>query len=153
VSAGRGGSWVVAQFALMGAALVAIVVPPDWPSGARDALVVIGVVLLVLGVIVAVAAGRALGRAMTPFPRPIEGAELVETGPYRVVRHPVYTGGLLFFVGWSLIAGPVALALTLALAALWAGKIAVEERYLRATHPGYVDYARRVRRRLVPGVY
>ena len=150
---GRGGGWVVAQFALMGAALVAIVIPPDWPSGARTALAVAGVVLLVAGAALAVAAGRSLGRAMTPYPRPLEGAQLVETGVYGVVRHPVYTGGLLFFVGWSLIAGPVALAFTLALAALWAGKIAVEERHLRAAHPGYEDYTRRVTRRLVPGVY
>lgn len=149
----RGGGWVLAQFALMGAALVAIVVPPDWPSGARDVLAVVGAALLLAGALVAVAAVRSLGRAMTPFPRPLEGAQLVETGPYRVVRHPVYTGGLLFLVGWSLIAGPVALALTLALAVLWAGKIAVEERYLRAAHPGYDDYANRVPRRLVPGVY
>ena len=149
----RGGGWVVAQFVLMGAALVAIVIPPDWPSGARTALAVVGVVLLLSGAVVAVAAGRALGKGMSPFPRPPEGAPLVETGPYGIVRHPVYTGGLAFFVGWSLIAGPVALALTLVLAVLWAGKIAVEERYLRAVHPGYDDYARRVPRRLVPGVY
>jgi protein-S-isoprenylcysteine O-methyltransferase Ste14 len=144
---------VVAQFALMGAALVAIAVPPDWPSSARTVLAVVGVALVIGGAAFAVAAGRSLGRAMTPYPRPLEGAELVETGPYRVVRHPVYTGGLLFFLGWSLIAGPVALAVTLALAVLWSGKIAVEERHLRAAHPGYDDYARRVPRRLVPGVY
>ena len=91
---GRGGGWVVAQFALMSwAALVAIVVPPDWPSGARDVLAVVGAVLLLAGAVVAVAAGRSLGRAMTPFPRRSRGPPLVETGPYRVVRHPVYTGG------------------------------------------------------------
>ena len=149
----RGGGWVVAQFALMGAALVAIVIPPDWPSDVRTVLAVVGVVLLLSGAVVAVAAGRALGKGMSPFPRPPEGAPLVETGPYGIVRHPVYAGGLGFFVGWSLIAGPVALALTLVLAVLWAGKIAVEERHLRAAHPGYDDYARRVPRRLVPGVY
>ena len=58
---GRGGGWVVAQFALMGAALVAIVVPPDWPSGARDVLAVVGAVLLLAGAIVAVAAAGRSG--------------------------------------------------------------------------------------------
>lgn len=150
---GRGGGWVVAQFALMALGLVAVVIPPDWPSSVRGALTVVGAVLAVAGAAVAVAASRALGRALTPYPRPVEGAPLVEAGPYRFVRHPIYSGALLFFAGWSLFAGPVALAVTAALALLWAGKTAVEERHLRATHPGYADYASRVPRRLVPGLY
>jgi protein-S-isoprenylcysteine O-methyltransferase Ste14 len=150
---GRGGGWVAAQFALIALVVIAVVIPPDWPSGARGVLSVVGAVLALAGAAVAVAASRALGRGLTPFPRPAEGAALVERGPYRVVRHPVYAGGLLFFVGWSLYAGPVALALTVLLALLWAGKTAVEERYLRDVYPAYGDYASRVRSRLVPGVY
>jgi protein-S-isoprenylcysteine O-methyltransferase Ste14 len=150
---GRGGGWVAAQFALIALVVIAVVIPPDWPSGARGVLPVVGAVLALAGAAVAVAASRALGRGLTPFPRPAEGAALVERGPYRVVRHPVYAGGLLFFVGWSLYAGPVALALTVLLALLWAGKTAVEERYLRDVYPAYGDYASRVRSRLVPGVY
>ena len=150
---GRGGGWVAAQFALIALVVIAVVIPPDWPSGARGVLFVVGAVLALAGAAVAVAASRALGRGLTPFPRPAEGASLVERGPYRVVRHPVYAGGLLFFVGWSLYAGPVALALTVLLALLWAGKTAVEERYLRDVYPAYGDYASRVRSRLVTGVY
>ena len=56
-------------------------------------------------------------------------------------------------LGWSLVAGPVALALTLALAVLWAGKARVEETHLHRAYPGYAAYAARVRRRLAPGLY
>ena len=150
---GRGGGWVVAQFALIALIVVAVVIPPDWPSGARGRLSAAGAVLALAGAVVAVWASRALGRGLTPFPRPVEGSPLVETGPYRVVRHPVYSGGLLFFGGWSLYAGPTALVLTAALGVLWAAKTAVEERFLREAHPRYADYAARVPRRLVPGVY
>ena len=150
---GRGSGWVIAQFALIAACLVAVAIPPDWPASARTVLAVVGGLTALAGLGVAVAAARALGRGLTPFPRPVEGAPLAESGPYGVVRHPIYAGGLLFFLGWSLFAGPVALALTALLAVLWAGKTAVEERYLREMHPEYPSYASRVRFRLVPGVY
>jgi protein-S-isoprenylcysteine O-methyltransferase Ste14 len=65
----------------------------------------------------------------------------------------MYAGGLLFFLGWSLFAGPVALVVTGALAVLWAGKTAVEERHLRTAYPAYDQYAARVRFRLVPWIY
>jgi len=142
---GRGGGWVVAQFVLIGAILIAVVVPPDWPDGGRIVRWLAAAVLAVAGVAVCVSAGRVLGRGLTPFPRPVEGAPLAETGPYDVVRHPFYTGALLLFLGWSLVAGPVALVLTIALAGLWVGKARVEEGHLRQAYPGYAAYAARVR--------
>ena len=149
----RGGIWVVAQFVLMAGILLAVIVPPEWPSSARPWLTVLGAVLALKGAALAVWAGRTMGRALTPFPEPARGATLVETGPFAHVRHPVYVGALLLFVGWSLFAGPVALALTGLLALLWAGKAIAEERRLRARFPEYDGYARRVRWRLVPGVF
>lgn len=149
----RGGGWVAAQFALMALCFVAFVIPPDWPARVRGALSAVGAALAICGVALGVWAYRALGRALTPFPRPVEGAPLVASGPYAIVRHPFYAGGILFFTGWSLLAGPVALGVTCLLAVLWAGKVAVEERYLALAHPGYEAYKARVRRRLVPGVY
>ena len=150
---GRGGGWVVAQFALIVLVMVALVIPPEWPSGARGILSVVGAVMAIAGGAVAVLSARALGRARTPVPKPVDQAELVESGPYRVVRHPMYSGGILFFGGWSLYAGLVALLLTAALVVLWVGKTAVEERHLREVHPGYAAYGARVRWRLVPGLY
>lgn len=150
---GRGGGWVIAQFALIALALAAVLVPPGWPEGARGALAVLGALLAACGGTLAVWAARSLGPALTPFPRPAAAGALVETGPYRFVRHPIYAGGILFFAGWSFYAGPIALALTAALAVLWALKAGVEERHLVAHYPAYAVFCRRVRYRLVPRVY
>ena len=149
----RGAGWVWGQFAVIGAVIGLGFVPPDWPDGAAGALSAIGAVLAVTGGVVAVWACRLLGRGFTPYPKPLPGGELRETGPFRVVRHPVYAAGLLFFTGYSVYAGALALVATGALAVLWALKARVEERYLRERYPGYSEYASRVRFRLVPFVY
>ena len=149
----RGTGWVVAQFVLIGLCFLAVLVPPEWPDSARSALTAVGAVVALGGAAFATWAGRTLGPGLTPFPQPPAGAPLVDAGPYGIVRHPFYTGALVFFVGWSLFAGPVALAVTVLLAALWAGKAAVEERHLRQAHSGYASYAARVRWRLLPAVY
>ena len=149
----RGTGYVVAQFVLMGATLLAVLVPPDWPASGRELRWVAAAVLVAAGVAVCVVAGRALGGALVPCPAPVEGAPLAQSGPYGVVRHPFYSGLLLVFAGWSLVAGPAALGLTAALAVLWGFKARLEERHLRLAHPGWDAYAQRVRRRFVPGVY
>jgi len=149
---GRGTGWVVAQFVLIAIVIAAGFVAPDWPEGAQLALSIAGAILAVAGCAFAVWAGRTLGRSLTPFPKPVE-AGLVTHGPFAVVRHPIYTGGLGLFVGYSLFAGPAAFALTLALGVLWAGKLRVEERLLTAVYDGYPAYQARVRWRLVPLLY
>lgn len=149
---GRGSSWVVAQFVLMAAVLAAGFAPPDWPAAAHRALSVAGAALAVAGCVFAVWAGRAMGGSLTPFPKPVE-AGLVTHGPFTIVRHPIYTGGLALFVGYSLFASIPALVLTVALGFLWAGKVRVEERLLAAVYEGYPAYQARVRRRLIPLVY
>lgn len=149
----RGGGWVVLQFVLLAAILGLGLLAPGWPDGARWWLKGAAVLLVVGGALVIAKAGRALGAGLTPFPRPADGAELVESGPYAVVRHPVYTGGLLVAAGISLALSPSALAATAALAVVWALKARVEERFLRERYPAYAAYCERTRRRLVPFVY
>jgi protein-S-isoprenylcysteine O-methyltransferase Ste14 len=137
----------------MAAILVAGVVGPAWPDGARWWLKGAGVLLVFAGAVVVAMAGRALGSGLTPFPKPAEGAELVDSGPYAVVRHPVYSGGILFGAGISLALSPWALAVTAALAVVWALKARVEERFLSDRYPAYADYCTRTQFRLVPFVY
>jgi protein-S-isoprenylcysteine O-methyltransferase Ste14 len=152
-SAGRGAGWVWLQFAVMAVLVGVGFLPPGWPNGAQRVLSVIGLVLVVAGLALAVWASRLLGRGFTPYPRPLEDGELVERGPYRVVRHPVYSAGLVLFIGYSLHTGVLPLVVTAGLGTVWAFKARVEEGFLQEHYAGYGEYASRVRYRLVPFLY
>jgi protein-S-isoprenylcysteine O-methyltransferase Ste14 len=149
---GRGGGWVVAQFVLMAAVLGGGLLPPAWPDGAQRALTIAGAALAAAGLVFAVWGGRTLGRSLTPFPKPVP-AGLVTSGPFAIVRHPIYTGGLAFFTGYALFSSVATFVPTVALALLWAGKIQAEERMLASVYAGYAEYAHRVPWRLIPFVY
>jgi protein-S-isoprenylcysteine O-methyltransferase Ste14 len=137
-----GSGWVVAQFALMALILVLGFLPGDWPGWFRVA----GLVALGIGVAGFVWSVRALGPSLTPHPRPPEGAVLVERGPYRLVRHPIYLAGALLFLGAAVAASIPATAAALLLPVLWHFKAGVEERHLAQRFPAYADYAERVPR-------
>ncbi len=79
---------------------------------------------------------------------------VISSGPYALIRHPMYSGTVLFFVGAPLLLGSWwDVALSPLFAVLFAFRIAIEERALRAGLPGYADYTARVRYRLVPGLW
>jgi protein-S-isoprenylcysteine O-methyltransferase Ste14 len=103
----------------------------------------LGWIVAALGVALAVWAGVTMGHSLSPFPRPPRDAELVERGPYRVLRHPIYVGGTLFFAGISLVFSVYGLVLTGVLALFWLAKARLEERHLLARFPAYDDYRRR----------
>lgn len=149
----RGGGWVVIQFGLLAAIVGSGLLAGGWPDGVRWWLKGAGALLLFCGLLVIVQAARALGSGLTPFPKPAEGGELVQGGPYGVVRHPIYSGGILVAAGISLALSPWALLPTAALALVWALKAAVEERFLADRFPAYATYRRRTRYRLIPYVY
>ena len=82
------------------------------------------------------------------------GHVVCDSGPYRIVRHPGYAGNILALPGivlalssmWTLI--PAAAALIIAVI-----RTVLEDQTLQNELPGYRDYARRVRYRLIPGIY
>jgi protein-S-isoprenylcysteine O-methyltransferase len=96
-----------------------------------------------------------LGRLFTYDVAIAADHRVVDTGPYRLIRHPAYTGSLLSFVGLGVVGGnALSLALLLAPIALaFLHRIAIEETALEAALGSrYVDYAARTRR-LIPFVY
>lgn len=149
----RGGGWVVLQSLLLAGIVAAAVGGPRWPEGVARVLVLAGGLVALAGAVVVVRSSRALGRGLTPFPRPPADGALVTDGPYRRVRHPLYTGVILFAAGIGVAFSPLALALAGVLAVLFGLKARVEERFLREAYPDYDAYASRTRYRLVPFVY
>lgn len=145
-TADKGATWVVAQFALMAVVVATAWLPPATPRWLR----LVGVVVAAAGAVFGVWAGRALGKSLTPFPQPRGRGELVEHGPYRYARHPIYGGGILFFAGLALATSLAALIPTALLALLWIGKSREEERRLAERFPAYAEYRSRVRGRFLP---
>jgi protein-S-isoprenylcysteine O-methyltransferase Ste14 len=109
----------------------------------------LGAALVLLGLVLAYSAIRAMSAARTPVD-PFEPVRaIVTTGPYRFTRNPIYLGFAAALVGlplalgsyWGLILAPVMLALMVALV------IRHEEAYLEQKFgPAYLDYKKSVRR-------
>jgi protein-S-isoprenylcysteine O-methyltransferase Ste14 len=82
------------------------------------------------------------------------GHVAVTSGPYRIVRHPMYAGLLVMTAGWPLVFGSAWSYLPIAvLAAALVVRTALEDRTLQRELAGYAEYARRTRYRLLPGVW
>lgn len=121
---------------------------PQW-------VVLMGYVLLIGGIAVTTWA-----QAVNPFFEPgvriqkERAQRVITSGPYRFLRHPGYSAAIAIFVGiplalaswWALL--PAALAI-----ALLVIRTGLEDRLLQAELPGYADYARRTRYRLLRGLW
>jgi len=84
----------------------------------------------------------------------VEGQTVVSTGPYAIVRHPMYTGALFVLVGAPLALGSWwGLLFTPLFIAWFAWRLLHEEKFLRENLPGYSEYAHKVRYRLVPYIW
>lgn len=119
---------------------------PPWAVFLGDVVVAVG---LLVAQLVVVQNAYASANIAVEADQP-----LVSTGLYAVVRHPMYLGALIMLIGtppaldsyWGLLVVAVATPV-LAL------RIADEETMLNAELPGYGEYSRQVRYRLVPGVW
>jgi protein-S-isoprenylcysteine O-methyltransferase Ste14 len=113
-----------------------------------------GLAIEAVGLVLALWARRCLGRNWSGEIAIKVHHELVRTGPYRVVRHPIYTGLLGMYVGPSLVSGELHAMLGLALATFaYLRKTRLEEAALiRCFGADYGDY-RRATWALLPGVF
>ena len=148
----RGEGWVAIQGILLVAVAAAGALGPAWEGAVRVATSVGGSLLVAGGLTLAANGARDLRGALTPFPHPRADAELVETGVYRRVRHPIYGGLVLMAVGWGLLtASPAALACAGLLLAFFELKSRREEAWLEGRFAGYAAYRARTRR-LIPWI-
>lgn len=141
----RGGLWVLGQGVLLCAVIAGgLLCRNQWQS---LALSLVGAFLLLVAAGCGLAGMVGLGRNLTPFPKPSASTQLVQTGMYGLMRHPLYTAVFCGSVGWALLwrSWPALLA-ALALAPLFDAKARREERWLREQFPEYAGYERRVRR-------
>lgn len=131
---------VFSQFLLL-ALIVLLPAREDWslptgPARAGDVAAVVGILLMVVG-------ATSLGRGLTAAPLPNEHAKLRTGGLYGYVRHPIYTGLLLFAIARSLTQGSGWVAAAcVGLIALINLKARWEERHLAQRFPDYLPYAR-----------
>ncbi len=129
---------VIAQFVLA----AAIVLSTAWRSPPQPALLLIGIVALAAGCSLAIWAWFVMGwRRLRIMPQPAESSQLLRSGPYRFIRHPMYTGVLVAAAGCVLWDFDIyRLLMWCSLAAVLEAKSQIEERLLDKKFSDYAEY-------------
>jgi protein-S-isoprenylcysteine O-methyltransferase Ste14 len=132
-------TWVAGQAAIL--ALIILLPAEDHWSVTRTVQIA-GRGLEVVGLALGIWAATALGRGLTPSPLPNGRVAMVTRGPYRWVRHPMYTAVMTFMAGVVVLGESLfaAGAFLLLVVLLWL-KSRWEEQHLAGAFPGYRDYA------------
>lgn len=153
----RGEYWVLVQAGLLiGFGLLPVYRPAGievpvapsiyWVWAGAIVLAGIATILLLKGLL-------DLGHNLTPLPHPKDAGELVQSGAYRVVRHPLYSGLTLAALSWSVYQVSLShLIGALILLLFFNAKADREERWLVEKYPDYQDYRKQVKK-LIPWVY
>ena len=154
---GARGEWYVAgQLVLIAVVFLGPRTLPDlpvWPAPLAPISIFVGAALVFAGGCLLLAGLFRLGSNLTPLPFPKPHATLVQTGPYRLVRHPMYAGGIALAYGWALVVrGWLTLVYATVLLIFLELKSAREERWLTDKFPDYPDYQRCVRK-LIPFIH
>lgn len=141
---------------------IALIGPGDWFGSswlharmypASAAIAVLGALLTMLGVAFACWARYVLGRNWSSVVQVKQDHELIQSGPYRWVRHPIYTGLLLAFLGTAMAIGEWRGLVCVAIVAVsfWF-KLKLEERWMRDNFGvAYESYMQRTKA-LIPGL-
>jgi protein-S-isoprenylcysteine O-methyltransferase Ste14 len=128
--------------------LLGLVLAPrgtQWPV--TPAVQIVGWTAIASGIALGLWSARYLGRGLTPSPLPNGAVDLVTAGPYRYVRHPMYTAVMLLAAGVAVRSGSwIVVGVTVALVGLFSVKSRWEEQRLTASFPGYAAYRQSVPR-------
>ncbi len=154
---GQRGEWYVTiQFLLFILIfLVPLALPKlvDWASPWAEIGIGLGFILLGAGGLLAMAGVLSLGSSLTAVPYPKDEATMVESGAYRFVRHPIYSGIIMGSIGWGFLTNSfLALLLAVVLFLFFDIKSRREEKWLVEKYENYPDYQQRVHK-LIPLIY
>ncbi|AZO42835.1 isoprenylcysteine carboxylmethyltransferase family protein [Mesorhizobium sp. M7D.F.Ca.US.005.01.1.1] len=117
------------------------------------ALSSIGVMVTAAGMAFLVWARQSLGSNWSQIVSAKQGHELVTSGPYRYVRHPMYSGGLVACIGSAIVAGDGFVFLLILLGSIFLWRVGAEDRLLAQQFPAeFPGYARRTKA-LIPFVW
>ena len=106
----------------------------------------VGFLIIIIALIILLVAIKDLGRNLSPFPRPINNSNLITTGIYRFIRHPMYYS--LIFISFGVFITKLSiyyLFLSITLALIIKFKIALEEQYLKNKFKNYLLYKNEVK--------
>ena len=106
----------------------------------------LGFLIIIIALIILLVAIKDLGRNLSPFPRPLNNSNLVNTGIYRFMRHPMYYS--LIFISLGVFITKLSiyyLFLTISLGLIIKFKIALEEQYLDNKFKNYLLYKNEVK--------
>ncbi len=150
----RGGWWVLAQLGLFALYIYALLGTDSLTEGFGLGFArITGVVTLIVGVGIGGWSMVLLGKDLSIFPHPVEEARLVDEGPFRLVRHPIYLGVILGALGLGLaFANPVAVIVALVFIPFFMAKTGFEEDRLVENVPGYREYRSTIPYRIIPRV-
>ena len=101
----------------------------------------VGFLIIIIAFIIMLVAIKDLGRNLSPFPRPIKNSNLVTTGIYRFIRHPMYYS--LIFISFGVFITKLSiyyLFLSISLALIIKFKIDLEDQYLNNKFKNYLLY-------------
>ena len=113
----------------------------------------VGPALSVAGMAYFVWARQHLGSNWSQTVSVKEGHELVSSGPYRHIRHPMYTGGLVACIGAAIVCGGAWIFLLVVLGAIFLWRVGAEDKLMEQQFPNeYPDYKRRTNA-LIPFVW
>ena len=106
----------------------------------------VGFLLIIISTIVMLIAIKDLGSNLSPFPKPIVNSNLITSGIYRFIRHPMYYSLILISFGFFLTKlSFYHLCLTISLALIIKFKIILEEKYLNKKYKNYLLYTDKVK--------
>ena len=106
----------------------------------------VGFLIIIIALLILLVAIKDLGRNLSPFPRPINNSNLVTTGIYRFMRHPMYYS--LIFISFGVFITKLSiyyLFLSISLVLIIKFKIALEEQYLNNKFKNYLLYKNEVK--------